>query len=537
MNRFQPRLCRPVIAVLVFGFLAAKLDAQDLAVPHLTVPSDGAVLDNGRMDGLDVMRWEFEWAPVRNADKYRLMAQGKSAKFPAVNTVLADTRFTEESRSRILARHQQGWTWKVQARVNGKWGNWSEERTFDVEPLNTDLATIESPPEVEDESLPQRNVFKQRHEIDFDKALFILQPVASYPRYRPGISSREHLRFSADGKYIAIGGMAPGKPIGNGLISSGNKGRIELWNVKSGKQTILSDGIKTHVHPTSFPVAFSRDNRLLAAADTYGQVKIWDLSTENISGPKVIKFNDKERNSGIATALSFTPDSKRVLVGAYPTHQLEIESGKDIGLCEQYSSSLSDPDVIELSPDGSTIAFGGLSMGVNFFDCSSGKFSDTFMQESLFKQIYFYHFLPSGRLSVVAGHKNFGDKMVVINDNSTGTTTESVLIKDDGFYGAAVAVSLDGSTLAVADAKIRKSETYLWWPKADQNEHQPTLVSLWRINGANLNYLGQVNTGNKEIVTAIGLSPKGMTLVTSGANLRFWDVKALQTGQPEKARR
>lgn len=145
MNRIQFRSCLPVIASIIFGFYAATLDAQDSAEPSLVAPSDGALLDNGRTDRLDVMRWEFEWAPVPNADKYRLKVQGKSAKFPAVNTVLADTSFVKESSSYIIARNQQGWTWKVQARVNGKWGNWSEERTFDVEPLDTDLATTEVP--------------------------------------------------------------------------------------------------------------------------------------------------------------------------------------------------------------------------------------------------------------------------------------------------------------------------------------------------------------------------------------------------------
>jgi len=31
-----------------------------------------------------------------------------------------------------------GWIWKVRAKINGSWADWSPERTFDVEPLNTD---------------------------------------------------------------------------------------------------------------------------------------------------------------------------------------------------------------------------------------------------------------------------------------------------------------------------------------------------------------------------------------------------------------
>ncbi len=585
MSCFQFGLCLTVIAWIVSGFNRAKLDAQDSAVPNLIAPSDDAILDNGRADRFDVKRWEFEWTPVPTADKYRLKVQRRSGKFPSVNKVVTDTKFVDESTNYITARNQQDWTWKVQARVNGKWSDWSKERTFDVEPLNTDPVTVVAPRETGAESIRHRNVLQEPQpmnvvdvpktdepnnqqsktqivenirgtttheilsllqgprEIDFDENFLIDEPVASYIRYQPGMASHEHLRFSADGEYVAIGGMSR-KPIGNGRMQSSGGGRIELWNVESGKLSVLSDDIKTHIHPTIFPVAFSPDSRLLAAADTYGQIKIWDLSTEKISGPRVVKFKDKNRNSGIASALSFTPDSKRVLVGAHPTHQLEIESGQEIVLCEDYPSSMRDPDVIELSPDGNTVAFGGQSKGVKFLDINVRKFTDavrqsridSFMQSPGIDQIFFYQFLPSGNSSVVAIGGTNHVQLVVINDNSTGTITASI---GCGSPFPAVAVSLDGSTLAVVDANIKRSEAFLEWQKTYQDKRQyerlPTLVSLWRINGGQLDYLGEVITGNKETVTAVGLSPDGMTLVSSGANLKFWDLKAIQTRQPKKA--
>ena len=109
-------------------------------------------------------------------------------------------------------------------------------------------------------------------------------------------------------------------------------------------------------------------------------------------------------------------------------------------------------------------------------------------------------------------------------DNSTGTIVTSV-----SYYGdfPSVAVSDDGTTIAVANAKVKKSEAYLKWQKKHENDVLPTLISLWRIKATKLDYLGQFNAGNQESVTAIGLSPKGKTLVTSGASLRFWDVDAL----------
>ncbi len=32
----------------------------------------------------------------------------------------------------------QGWLWKVRARTDGVWGEWTGERAFEVEPLGTD---------------------------------------------------------------------------------------------------------------------------------------------------------------------------------------------------------------------------------------------------------------------------------------------------------------------------------------------------------------------------------------------------------------
>jgi len=38
----------------------------------------------------------------------------------------------------VADQNRFGWTWKVRAEVGGIWGAWSEIRTFDVEPVNTD---------------------------------------------------------------------------------------------------------------------------------------------------------------------------------------------------------------------------------------------------------------------------------------------------------------------------------------------------------------------------------------------------------------
>ena len=61
---------------------------------------------------------------------------GANASSPVINrTALVFSDYTHEFRGYIVDRHCKGWRWKVRAESNGRWGPWSEERRFDVEPL------------------------------------------------------------------------------------------------------------------------------------------------------------------------------------------------------------------------------------------------------------------------------------------------------------------------------------------------------------------------------------------------------------------
>ena len=45
--------------------------------------------------------------------------------------------FTQRDFAWIDDAHLDGWQWKVRARTNGVWGEWTAERAFVVEPLGT----------------------------------------------------------------------------------------------------------------------------------------------------------------------------------------------------------------------------------------------------------------------------------------------------------------------------------------------------------------------------------------------------------------
>lgn len=105
----------------------------------LVSPENGAVLDNGRTDGEDCIIWDFDWADVEGATKYLLYVKGSNAKYPIINCQIFSSSYHFESCGSYIIDHNRfDWRWKVAAYVNGNWSDWSEERYFDVEPVNTD---------------------------------------------------------------------------------------------------------------------------------------------------------------------------------------------------------------------------------------------------------------------------------------------------------------------------------------------------------------------------------------------------------------
>jgi WD40 repeat protein len=70
--------------------------------------------------------------------------------------------------------------------------------------------------------------------------------------------------FSADGKWLVAGTTAH--------ITSGNKERVLLWEVATGKQ-ILNLEVFSWVHS----VAISADGKTLAAGKFTGFISLWDI--------------------------------------------------------------------------------------------------------------------------------------------------------------------------------------------------------------------------------------------------------------------
>ena len=96
-------------------------------------------MDNGCESGSNAIVWDFDWTDVNGATEYQLIVTGPRAIRPIIDTVVRESSYRHErAGSYIIEQNRHGWRWKVRARTGTDWMQWSPERTFDVEPSNTD---------------------------------------------------------------------------------------------------------------------------------------------------------------------------------------------------------------------------------------------------------------------------------------------------------------------------------------------------------------------------------------------------------------
>ena len=108
--------------------------------PALFAPAAGEVLDNGCSDRSDPVIWSFDWGDCPGAGRYHLFVMHSGSPLPVIDlSALAQTSWIErQDNSFVPDPNRLDWRWRVRAMINGRWGEWSEERTFDVEPQDTD---------------------------------------------------------------------------------------------------------------------------------------------------------------------------------------------------------------------------------------------------------------------------------------------------------------------------------------------------------------------------------------------------------------
>lgn len=108
----------------------------------LISPAEGAAFDNGCPGQTDPKSWDFSWGTITDASKYHLYVIGPGAIYPLIDNLnITDASYQFVSQGYVINQNRIGWTWRVRAFVNGVWREWSETRSFDVEPLCSSTAS------------------------------------------------------------------------------------------------------------------------------------------------------------------------------------------------------------------------------------------------------------------------------------------------------------------------------------------------------------------------------------------------------------
>jgi len=134
------------VIVLMLVLLATLSSCGDkgtkssIPVVRLVYPAPGQIVDNGCDDGMDPIEFRYVWNSIQGAERYHLYCIGPGALYPITDrTDFTDTVFAGSGTGAYVANPNcVGWTWMVRAKVAGEWSAWSEVRTYDYEPLNTD---------------------------------------------------------------------------------------------------------------------------------------------------------------------------------------------------------------------------------------------------------------------------------------------------------------------------------------------------------------------------------------------------------------
>lgn len=253
----------------------------------------------------------------------------------------------------------------------------------------------------------------------------------------------------------------------------------------------LAKSVFTQTFGSIFCVAFSPDGKLLAAGDSNGEIRLWQVA----DGQPILTLRG---HTDWVWSVAWSPDGQTLASGSedQTVRLWDVDTGKPL---QTLLGHISQVWSVKFSPDGKTLASSSADKTVRLWEVCTAQPFRTLQGHT--DQIWSVAWSPDGQTLATASH----DRTVRLWDVSVGQTVQ--ILQGHTHSVLSVAWSPDGQTLATSGAD--------------------GTVKLWDVSTGEILLSWQ---GHTKWVWSVAWSPDGNVIASASEDqtLRLWDKSTSQ---------